>query len=164
MHHTFLSHRGPRCIATRHFWQCNSVSKPPSMVGGQCAHIVLIHKTNHKATSDPSGPRVDPPPHQGGDQDSDIPDDDAFHSGAPWLFPMSALLWHGSMLRSGRAPLCQSWQQLPPRPMVNYAITGNGSNPISMPSQLGCCKTALFLPHLVHRAERRSKSLDTSGL
>jgi hypothetical protein len=43
------------------------------------------------------------------------------------------------------------------------ALAGNGSHPMSMPAQLGCCRTAPLRPHLEQRADRRNMSLDASG-
>ena len=40
---------------------------------------------------------------------------------------------------------------------------GKGSQPKSMPAQLGCCRTAPLRPLLLQRADRRKTSLDASG-
>jgi hypothetical protein len=43
--------------------------------------------------------------------------------------------------------------------LLSGQISGNGANPTSSPTQLGCVRLAPLLPHLAQRTERRIMSL-----
>ena len=56
----------------------------------------------------------------------------------------------------------RKWEKTHTGPSRHQRV-GKGSQPKSMPAQLGCCRTAPLRPLLLQRADRRKTSLDASG-